>query len=319
MKRWTNWRLAIAGVAATLAVVLSPLFFADMFMTVRDMLAPDFGAWPWIVPIATEGAFVIFYLFDLLLTLFGKPMGWLRWMPYLFAAGSLALNAIAGHGDPAATIGHAMTTLAFFGPVIAGEAVVRKLAVSDEEIRKARALADARRYAIDYCRAAKGAAWRWRVPSLVRVQILRNRLPDEVRQAVEMRASMGGWQKDVREWLSGPDALNLQRQAQSDTRSASEAIAQSAPQAASEPVTQVVPQAAPPAASRTSPGAVRKPAPSAVKRMTPGDLAPYVGTLLETAPGTTPSDLMKSLRIGREKATEALRLAKRERLQAVAK
>jgi hypothetical protein len=62
-----------------------------------------------------------------------------------------------------------------------------------------------------------------------------------------------------------------------------------------------------------SPSAVRKPSPSAVKRMTPGDLAPYVQAVLEDAPETIPADLMKSLHIGREKAREALRLARRER------
>jgi hypothetical protein len=53
--------------------------------------------------------------------------------------------------------------------------------------------------------------------------------------------------------------------------------------------------------------------------MSGADLAPYVGTLLEATPGLSQADVMKTLRVGAEKAREALKLAKRDRLQAVAR
>lgn len=320
---WTFWQIVLAGVCGILGVGITVLSFIDLFVTVNHLVAPWWHWLAWTVVFIGEGSFTGTYLGWLLIDLKGKASR--PWRLFIlailsvFAAASLTLNVYAGRYSLPDAVSHLIVVVAFFGYLIFAKMMVRQLSADPAKQAIEAALNDTRRYAIDYCKASRGPLWRWRVPSLVRVQILRSRLPDEVRQAVEMRASMGGWQKDVREWLSGPDALNLQRQAESDTRSASEAIAQSAPQAAPEPVSQVAAQTASPAAPRTSPGTARKPTPSAVKRMTPGDLAPYVGTLLETAPGTTPSDLMKSLRIGRDKATEALKLARRERLQAVAK
>lgn len=338
-QQWTGWQITVALIAGAVAVGVSPLFFASLFMTVRDLLAPSFGPWPWIVPIATEGSFVVLYLLDILLTLRSKPMGWLRWAPYPFAAGSLTLNVYAGHGHPADAIGHAMVTVAFFLPVLAMEAAVRMLSVSDEEVRLARAMGDARQYAIDLCRSLRGPLWRWRVPALLRRQITGSRFPDEVREMVETCVRVGkssGWQAAIREWVTGPDALNLAAQAQASSERAvsdiardvaqppAETPAETPSQTVSEPVpgtpSQTVAQPVPGARAQTprrqpSRTGARKPSKAAARRMSATELAPFVRPLLDEDPDLTKTAVMDALHVGRDKAEETLRLAQEGRRQ----
>src|SRR5215469_6137252 len=104
---WTIPQIMLAVTAAVLSVGLAPLFFGAIFTTVNTMLMPSLGWWAWAVPVATEAGFVILYLLDVLLELRGKPMGWLKWAPYPFAAASLWLNVAAAHGNRTAMVGHA--------------------------------------------------------------------------------------------------------------------------------------------------------------------------------------------------------------------
>lgn len=306
--------LAVAVVV--LGIALMPMAFGEMLRTVTRLLAPlGFGRTAWTVPVGTEVGFIGLYLLDILTEWKHRPVRILRTLPYILALASLALNMAAAHTLPA-VVGHAVLPVLFFGYLLAGKAAVKRLLVTDAEHRLAAAMADARRYALDLVRALEGPLWRFRVPSLVRRQILTSRFPDEVRAAIS-ESTTGGWQKDVRAWVLGPDGMNIQVQARADSERAREEI-RSAPQpaleAAPEPVSQTVSR---PSRS-TSPGTPRRPSPSAVKKMTGSDLAPYVGTLLETTAGLTPSDLMKSLHVGREKAGEALRLARKDRLHVAA-
>src|ERR1035438_9074569 len=160
-----------------LAVLLVPVFFADMFVTVTRLLRPSFGALAWTVPAATEGSFAVLFLLGLLLLAEGKPMGWLQWTPYPFAAAALLLNVYASRGDLPAMVGHAVVTVAFFLPLIAGEAAVRSLSRSADDIAVSAEFAAARRYAIDLVRGRKGVFWRVRVPSLLRTRIVAGRFP----------------------------------------------------------------------------------------------------------------------------------------------
>lgn len=192
-------RIIIAG-----AVLLAPVFFAVLFLTVTDLVRPSFGWWAWTVPVATEGCFVILYLLDIRLALAGKPMGWLRVTPYPFAAASLFLNVYASRGSVPGMVGHAAVTVAFFLPLIVAEAAVRRMAISEDDAKLAREMADARRYALDLVRDRKGVFWRLRVPSLLRVQILRSRPPATVTEAISDGARFGGaakWEERVEEWV----------------------------------------------------------------------------------------------------------------------
>lgn len=198
----------LAAVIVITACALAPVFFSVMFSTVVHLLAPSFGWWAWAVPVATEASFVILFLLDVLLEWKGKPMGWLHWAPYPFAAASLWLNVYAAHGNTAAMVGHGVVTLAFFLPLLAAKAAVRRLSVSDEDVRRGGEARAARRYAMDLCRAQKGPLWRWRIPSLLRTQVRHGRFPAAVAQAVADGAAFGGaakWEAAVEKLVT--DAL----------------------------------------------------------------------------------------------------------------
>ena len=203
-RRW----LALRATIIVLAAALVPVFFADMFVTVTRLLRPSFGALAWTVPAATEGSFAVLFLLGLLLLAEGKPMGWLQWTPYPFAAAALLLNVYASRGDLPAMVGHAVVTVAFFLPLIAGEAAVRSLSRSADDIAVAVEFAAARRYAIDLVRGRKGVFWRVRVPSLLRTRIVAGRFPAHAAAAVRDGASYGGaakWESAVE--LMVTDAL----------------------------------------------------------------------------------------------------------------
>lgn len=200
-----HWgRAALICVITGLGVALMPVFFADMFRTVSHLLSPWFGRWAWTVPAATEGSFALLYLLDLLLQMEGKPMGWLRFAPYPFALASLTLNVYAGRGSIPATIGHGVITVAFFLPVLAGEGAVRRLSRTEAEIRLAAEADHALRHARDLARAARGIFWRFRVPSLLRVEITGKRPPAAVVAAIRAGSQDGGalkWEPAVARWV----------------------------------------------------------------------------------------------------------------------
>ena len=194
----------LALIITVTACALAPVFFAVMFESVVHLLGPSFW-WAWAVPVATEASFVILFMLDVLLEWCGKPMGWLRWAPYPFAAASLWLNVYSAKGDTAAMVGHGVVTVAFFLPLLAAKAAVRKLSVSDEDVKVGAEHAAARRYAMDLVRAQKGIAWRWRIPSLLRTQIVRGRFPAHVMTAVNDGAVFGGaakWEAAVEQLVT---------------------------------------------------------------------------------------------------------------------
>jgi len=204
----SSWMRTLRATIVTLGALLAPVFFADMFRTVTQLLGPSFHGYAWTVPAATEGSFIFIYLLDIYLLAEGKPMGWLRFAPYPFAAASLVLNVYASFGDMPAVLGHAVVTVAFFLPLLAGEAAVKSLAISDEAVALAQEMEAARQYAIDLVRDQKGWQWRWRVPSLLRSRILHGRMPSDVTEAVRQGASFGGaakWEAAVEKMVT--DAL----------------------------------------------------------------------------------------------------------------
>jgi hypothetical protein len=151
-------------------------------------------------------------------------------------------------------------------------------------------------------------AWRRRLPVTLRYQLETGQFPATLQAAID---GGGDWQEAVTEHVRQHVHLpSLER---------TPGVPANAPEAVSAGVPQPVSSTHARPSRSASPGAIRKPSASAVKRMSGADLAPYVGTLLETTPGLSQADVMKTLRIGAEKAREALRLAKRDRLQSVAK
>jgi hypothetical protein len=203
--KW-DWLLRLIVV---LTALLVPLCFYELFRVTYGLLYPYIGERAWIVPAAVEGGFLIAFLLGLWLQHKHKPQAWLRWIPYGFAAASLFIQLWASHGVPPAMIANAAVTAAFFLPLIAAERAVKSLAVSDADVRLIQERADAMRYARDLMRDRKGPLWRYRVPSLLRAQILHDRPPAAVMAAVREGASFGGavkWEEAVEKWIA--DGLN---------------------------------------------------------------------------------------------------------------
>jgi hypothetical protein len=329
--RWTFMQAALAAAAAAAAAAITPLFFASLFMTVWGLLrSVPYGAWPWIVPLACEGCFMTLFLVDVLLVLRRKPRGRLRFAPYLFAAGSLVLNFLAGRGSVPATTGHVMVTLAFFATVTEGEEAVRKLAVADRDARVAGMMADARRYAVDVARDRRGLLWRWRVPALLRRDIASGRLSDEVRQAVEMAVSVGrssGWRKPVLEWVTRE--LRLPAEAEAADRRALEDITRGMPPAPVRDMPGASPQGMPGAsagavsragaehAPQRGPGHALRLTAARSRGMTPDRLADHVGAMLDKYGEVSLNRVKGDLHVGTAKAQKALDIARRRRLSVV--
>lgn len=197
---------------------------------------------------------------------------------------------------------------------------------TEEEVRLARATADARRYAIDLCRSLRGPAWRWRIPSLLRINIARSRFPDEVAEDIARCVRLGkstGWQQAVRGWVTGPDGLNLQAQAERDATRAAESIRQNAPEPAPQIAAETVPEPAPRTVSQVRPERVPAALPKLTAKrardMSPSELVPWAAALLEDVPDVSVRRASAALHVGAPKATEALRLARKDRLHVAAK
>jgi hypothetical protein len=202
-------RWLAAGVV-TLGLALTPIAFGVMYVTVTDLLRASFGTLAWTVPVGTEVGFLGLFLADLLLEWIHKPLRWLHSAPYVLAAVSLCLNALAARGSLAATLGHAVLPLVFFGYLLAAKAVVRRLVADDDARRHEVALADARAHAHDILRSALGVFWRFRAPVLLRRQLRSGRLPAKVLEAVESGARFGGatiWEPAVETWITAAVVL----------------------------------------------------------------------------------------------------------------
>jgi hypothetical protein len=200
--KW-DWLLRLIVV---LTALLVPLCFYELFHVTTTLLYPYIGHRAWIVPAAVEGGFTISFLLDLWLQHKGKPQAWLRWVPYGFAAASLLIQVWAAHGVIPAMVANTAVTAAFFLPLIASERAVKSLAITDDEVKEMRERGDAMRYARDLMRDRKGIWWRWRVPSLLRVQILHARPPAAVLKAVQDGSRFGGaaaWEPAVETWVAG--------------------------------------------------------------------------------------------------------------------
>lgn len=195
--RWLAAGFVLFGAA------LAPIAFTVMLITVTRLLRPSFGWWAWAVPVGTEAGFLGFFCADLLAEWRRRPLKILRAAPYLLAAVSLGLNALAGRSDPAFILGHAALPVVFFGYVVVAELLVRRLAVTDDERATEVALKDAAAMARDLLRERLGVFWRLRAPSLLRRQIRAGRFPSAVRQAAETRyGPHDALEKAVTAWMA---------------------------------------------------------------------------------------------------------------------
>lgn len=334
-KGWTASESALAVIYALLCPLIGVFAFVEIYQTVTHLVHPWFGDWAWIVPASAEGMFTALYIGWVLLELRDDPPRRVRYLTAGFLAacglGSYWLNIYAAHGVVPSAVAHGVVVTAFFGVLIFGKVLLRRLNVTPSQRAMEGAMGDARQYAIDLVRAEKGLLWRWRgdIPSLLRRYILTGRLSHEVREAVRLAVSIGrtsGWEAAVREWVFGPDGLSLATLARETSRMAVSDIARQArgsepePELGASPAAENVPEAAPQARSQARPKrvpehaskAALKLAPGLARGMSPDKVAEHVIAMIEEYGDASVNRVKKDLCVGTEKATAALEIAKRE-------
>jgi hypothetical protein len=328
-------RWLAAGVAA-FGLVLTPIAFAVMYVTVTGLLRPYFGGLAWTVPVGTEAGFVGLFLADLLLEWIRKPLWWLPAVPYLLAAVSVALNALAGGGALAGILGHEVLPAVFFGYMIAAKAVVRRLALTDEDRARSLAMADARAHARDILRSALGFWWRQKTPLLLRRQLRSGRLPALVMGAVATGRA-AEWEPAVEGWIAAAVALperfaeSLRAAREEASASPREALAEALPErpaAPAGPPPRALPAsppeglpAAPPAPLGEAPARPsRRPARLVPARASDDDLAGLLMPRLAEGADLSATGAIKIIRdaaggkgsIGHERAGKVLALAREQ-------
>lgn len=269
-KGWTVPEGLIAAGCIILGSCVVGLGFTGIYITVVPLLETW---WHWFSPLylaVSEGSFAFAYLGWLLLTMRDDPprrlvAGLLAYLA-MFAAASLALCSYASASSFPDLVSHVALCVAFFGAGIFAKVLVHRLTVDPSARAQEVALRDARQYAMDLLRARLGPAWRYRCPSLLRRQVTTGRLCDAVRDDIREKVAAGrsgGWESVIRDWVLGPEGLNLAAQAEEDARRVRESITGPIPVIAPEPLPVVSP--APPGSTpaKTSPRTVTA---SAVKR-----------------------------------------------------
>jgi len=323
---WTVPQSLLAAACGIIGVTVAILGFIDIYLTVTHLLSASWGSWAWTVIVLGEGSGIGAYLGWLLLEMRDDPprrvrafiVGYLA----LFAAGSLILNLAASRGV-AGIASHVIVVVAFFGYLVFAKVLVKRLSASRSERALEQALADARQHAIDLCRDRKGARWRWRVPSLLRRQILTGRLPDEVRAAVTLKVSVGqtsGWESAIRAWVFRELRIDLladaaERQAVASISSGATPAA--AVEAALEPAAVAAPKAVPVAAPKAPRAVVpdysRKIPRGKGRGMSPAQLRPFAESRIKATGKTSKNDLKGWLGVGDEKVAEVLALIEADR------
>ena len=231
------------------------------------------------------------------------------------------LNVWAGRSSVPGAVAHGVVVVAFFGYLLLAKFIVHRLRATPRQRKLEQELAAARRYAIDVVRDRCGRLWRWKVPSLLRRDILSGRLSDEVRREVEMAVSVGrtsGWRSAVLDWVTGELKLTA-RAAEADrkaldeiTRSASGDPLGDAPARAAQDTPGRTRRSSSPDHSRDVPGNLPKLTAAKAKTMTPEQLAPYVAPLMDEHGDVRVSHVMDRLDVGQPKAKAAIEMARRD-------
>jgi hypothetical protein len=95
------WQVrTVATVIALIALALAAYAAAASYESVSHLAASRDVPLPWLNPIGIDGGLAGVILFSIALIWIRKPIGWLRFVARLFAAGTIAANLAAGWPDP---------------------------------------------------------------------------------------------------------------------------------------------------------------------------------------------------------------------------
>lgn len=335
-QRFLAWTLVALGAGITVPA------FAEIYLTVTHVIHPAFGAWSWTVPVSGEIAFTYLFINGVLLAMRRAPSGAFRSvLMAAIIAGSVILNVWAYLGSVPAVAGHLIIVAAFFGVLIAGKETVMTLRggkVKADRITAGEWIAHPRHsarlwrwqqvwgetshddaqarflvllyvIAVTQAHPAIGgkAGWRRKLPVTLRYELSMGLLPDAIADG------SGDWQLAAREHVAGQ--LDPLRPAVPEHAPAlPPVIAASTPQeqlpSKPEPLPRAIAEATPKQPARPS----LKLTAGKSRSMTAAALAPHVAAMLDEY-GTVGIPRVKTdLHVGTEKATEALRLARKMRM-----
>lgn len=91
-----TWQWVLVAIVGTFALALAVYSAAASYESVFHLALKSGVPLPRLNPIGIDGGLAAIILFDIVLTLIWEPIGWLRFMARLFAAGTIAANVLAG-------------------------------------------------------------------------------------------------------------------------------------------------------------------------------------------------------------------------------
>lgn len=113
---------AVAPLIAALAV----LGGLGSFTTIRQMAEPHFGSLAWIVPVGMDVGILILLAWDLLMEYLDLPWPVLRWVAWVYIAGTVLVNVSAAHGSLAGTVMHAAMPVLFITAIEGVRHLIRR-------------------------------------------------------------------------------------------------------------------------------------------------------------------------------------------------
>ncbi len=114
-----------AGVAPLIAA-LAVLGGLGSFTTIRQMAEPHFGGLAWIVPVGMDVGILILLAWDLLMEYLDLPWPVLRWVAWVYIAGTVLVNVSAAHGSLAGSVMNAAMPVLFITVVEGVRHLIRR-------------------------------------------------------------------------------------------------------------------------------------------------------------------------------------------------
>ncbi|MEU8347838.1 DUF2637 domain-containing protein [Spirillospora sp. NPDC048832] len=114
-----------AGVAPLIAA-LAVLGGLGSFTTLRQMAEPHFGNLAWIVPVGMDVGILILLAWDLLMEYLDLPWPVLRWVAWVYIAGTVLVNVSAAHGSLAGSVMNAAMPVLFITAVEGVRHLIRR-------------------------------------------------------------------------------------------------------------------------------------------------------------------------------------------------
>lgn len=114
-----------AGVAPLIAA-LAVLGGLGSFTTIQEMAEPHFGGLAWIVPVGMDVGILILLAWDLLMEYLDLPWPVLRWVAWIYIAGTVLVNVSAAHGSLAGSVMNAAMPVLFITVVEGVRHLIRR-------------------------------------------------------------------------------------------------------------------------------------------------------------------------------------------------